>query len=527
MSFSSLDFTTSSDDALSDALLGLDGAWSRQTRSFLLVFKAERLDLNDNWAGVGPDWCCPSCHRAKRHLVRLSDKRVLLCQLERHHDHLRDHGIRTLRERNPMPDDEPGRMALMSAFKVCKGLFERFYDTVICKDCNSAEGQAKSALSGAPRDFSFSPAEITRFIVVRPNQPHEINLAAAQAVWEEVRDDALDRLTFAELLAERIALGRHRREGRTPPRPDAGRSAGELAIRLAREAGIDAYRLPSQLDARSVRRHGFGSSGAARPEAGRPPTASERAAFEACQFRTSGWLRADDTWQCPVCEREKDQILRQSKAGKWTGKLQDYVVFSRETDEENRWWRGYADEDELVFGSHRSVWLCQDCRQVLTDVKTRDPTLDGYALSVDDLRSLVTDVASNTRCLFDLEAALNLARNNTAFGRAADDYFAHRSQSVSRHHEYRAARRVLGLSPSDAFTWLVERLGLDGEDAFELERLVWQLDEGARLDAEDIGRPGAAASAGAETVPTGSEREVSGIATLAGAPDRGTSWPEL
>jgi hypothetical protein len=87
-----------------------------------------------------------------------------------------------------------------------------------------------------------------------------------------------------------------------------------------------------------------------------------------------------------------------------------------------------------------------------------------------------------------------LARNNLASGRAADDYFAHRSQSVSLYNQYEAARWELGLPPSDAFAWLVERLGLDCEDAFELERLVWQIDEGARFEAEDTGQPGAAAS---------------------------------
>lgn len=44
----------------------------------------------------------------------------------------------------------------------------RFPPTLICGDCNSADGAAKRKL-GLPEDWSFSPEEIARFVAAAPH----------------------------------------------------------------------------------------------------------------------------------------------------------------------------------------------------------------------------------------------------------------------------------------------------------------------------------------------------------------------
>lgn len=46
---------------------------------------------------------------------------------------------------------------------------ERFFPRLVCEDCNTADGKAKTDLKGVvDPDFSFSPSEIARFILSRP-----------------------------------------------------------------------------------------------------------------------------------------------------------------------------------------------------------------------------------------------------------------------------------------------------------------------------------------------------------------------
>lgn len=60
----------------------------------------------------------------------------------------------------------------------------RFVETVICGDCNSADGAAKRKL-GLPGDWSFSPREIGSFVQVAPHSgATQINYEVAQRIYE-------------------------------------------------------------------------------------------------------------------------------------------------------------------------------------------------------------------------------------------------------------------------------------------------------------------------------------------------------
>src|SRR5690606_14508551 len=60
----------------------------------------------------------------------------------------------------------------------------RFPTTVICGDCNSADGRAKRQLM-LPESWSFSPDELARFVSVRPHSGKtEIDYEIAWSLYQ-------------------------------------------------------------------------------------------------------------------------------------------------------------------------------------------------------------------------------------------------------------------------------------------------------------------------------------------------------
>ena len=83
------------------------------------------------WDEAGDRFVCPCCRRTRRQLLRWIEKRKQWrAALHSHHDHS-EH--------------------------------ERFEPTIICAQCNAADGRAKTALD-LPSAFSFAPEEMARFL---------------------------------------------------------------------------------------------------------------------------------------------------------------------------------------------------------------------------------------------------------------------------------------------------------------------------------------------------------------------------
>jgi hypothetical protein len=60
----------------------------------------------------------------------------------------------------------------------------RFPETLICGDCNSADGAAKRKL-GLPTDWSYTPTEIGSFVSVsRHSGATQIDYEAARRIYE-------------------------------------------------------------------------------------------------------------------------------------------------------------------------------------------------------------------------------------------------------------------------------------------------------------------------------------------------------
>lgn len=113
-------------------------------------------------------WCCPCCHRQKSEIARRDKNGNLFCQFVWHHDHMGDLSDRFPFHREGLTWQEARPLDSV------RNNFKRFDDILICGDCNVIDGNAKRAI-GAPSAFSFTPYEISTFIIVRENQGHALD----------------------------------------------------------------------------------------------------------------------------------------------------------------------------------------------------------------------------------------------------------------------------------------------------------------------------------------------------------------
>lgn len=125
------------------------------------------LHCKSLWKSVGDDWQCPSCKRNKFEIMRWTKRfpnkpnafMGWVAILHRHHDHSQD--------------------GFLGGYT---SVLARFPTTVICDQCNSADGHAKKKL-GLPKNFSFSPHEIGKFVKATPHTKHEIDYGEAEYIY--------------------------------------------------------------------------------------------------------------------------------------------------------------------------------------------------------------------------------------------------------------------------------------------------------------------------------------------------------
>lgn len=116
------------------------------------------------WQALPPDWRCPACGRSRFELLTWTrsitgygvprGQYQWLAPLHEHHDHRTDG---------------------------C-ALPPRFPSTLICSDCNHADGRAKRLLR-LPPWFSFGPAELRQFLTGYPHNSVDIDLEVAQKIY--------------------------------------------------------------------------------------------------------------------------------------------------------------------------------------------------------------------------------------------------------------------------------------------------------------------------------------------------------
>jgi hypothetical protein len=139
--------------------------------------------------------------------VRVTRQDVLFAKLELHHDHIHEYISNKLKSHfgNDWPRKIPkGTYDLEHLGSL---LIERFENTIVCADCNSADAEAKKRIPGIHSSFSFRVEEIRQFIRAKPNTPHEISTDKAIAIWQDQAQDFQLRLNLAEQLFGHIIRG--------------------------------------------------------------------------------------------------------------------------------------------------------------------------------------------------------------------------------------------------------------------------------------------------------------------------------
>lgn len=474
------DLASASDEEMQRLFPSFDGRWSLQTRQLLIDNKTTRLSLNDNWASTPQNWFCPVCSRYKSQLVRLSTQGVLLCRLHWHHDHLRDCGEKILRRGVPVLDDSTARAVQFSAVAACKTSAERFHERLICEDCNTADGRAKSLLKGVVHpDFSFSPAEIARFITVTPNALHDVDPDKARAIWDRVADDVEDRLAFMGHLAARVTVGRHVREG-SNYRPNQTLALLANCMAAQSNPSFSVYSFQSAFSERSTCDDAAGTS--SRPKARRRvqiPTQADLAAFNATHPSDSQWWAGGPDWTCAGCDRTRFQMLRISNAGEWTaGAHRRAVQVAEDRQDALHFRHGWYGAGPTYRGED-IVWICKDCRQIITETKTAGTDLTDDCLTLEDLRAVLTEVRPHERPIYDKTAAATRPAANADHVDGIADLYQHSSRCWAVADRFAQMRRGR-VSDSDARDWLVSEMDDHHLDASDYPALLdWRLGEAA------------------------------------------------
>jgi hypothetical protein len=250
---------------------------------------------------------------------------------------------------------------------------------LLCSECNAADGSVKARFrTEIDLRFSFTAQEIRVFVRARAGQDHEIDHVKALGIWEAEKGNFWARIALIDQLLAHLVSGRL---GRDPQAMSSARGvtsaldSTSLLTRSFHRATKDTERagllwsFRDEFLARSTQR----DSAKLPPADGRgkpvvPPTESEYAAY-VDPVSGKRWRALSEEWSCPVCERGKRQILRKSKAGKWTGGIRHHLEFTLENDAtaiDNRR-RLFPDfRNDIFVKRATSVALCSDCSHIGT-----------------------------------------------------------------------------------------------------------------------------------------------------------------
>lgn len=189
-------------------LPGLDPEQSKNMQELAAAFSAKGLHLNRWWVLTPMDWRCSGCGRVKKDIVRLNKHGFLTCHLHDRHDHIdnileKEFELLLKSQGKIIADEVSEKFIKRAAYGLAA-----FDKTIICSDCNKAEGVAK-ALASTNEDFTFSPSEISKFVIPKDNHEHGISTEIASEIWANGKAIFEKRLEFIKNLAKVAAENMH------------------------------------------------------------------------------------------------------------------------------------------------------------------------------------------------------------------------------------------------------------------------------------------------------------------------------
>lgn len=124
---------------------------------------------------LAKQWRCPSCNRSPQELIRWSEITGQYYRATYGDEHGMGWTISLVRHHCHSTGEHIALAAKDS----------RFPPTMICGDCNSADGAVKRKL-GLPTSFSFSPQEIGLFVTGKPHRGVVIDFEKAALIATRV-----------------------------------------------------------------------------------------------------------------------------------------------------------------------------------------------------------------------------------------------------------------------------------------------------------------------------------------------------
>ncbi|CAI3149614.1 hypothetical protein MWMV8_MWMV8_01800 [Acinetobacter calcoaceticus] len=301
----------------------LDSEYTKTTKELVKKFNATRAFLNKWWVITPTDWSCPVCHRKKSEIVHVNELNYLVGHLHEHHDHMKDI-VKKLFEKackkkeKIIADELSERFATKIAFAL-----EAYDNTVICADCNKADGIAKQLVK-TNFNFSFSPNEISEFIIIQPNVEHQIDIDKARNIWLEAQPTFELRMNWAYQFAEMAA---NKQDWYQPSSP----TAKQLERRTE-----NLYKLNGLLEHDLYFHYGYlyegqpivGANNSWRMHEVKINKAPSQKDLEFLKkMKKADWEKYNDDWICPSCMLRKIQCIRKNKKNQWILEIKKVYLF--------------------------------------------------------------------------------------------------------------------------------------------------------------------------------------------------------
>lgn len=317
----------------------IDSEISNQTRDLVKLFGATGVDMNRWWVMTPPNWSCPCCSRVKSQIVRLNKHGYLTCHLHEHHDHMADligkiFNAASAKLEPPIADNKAKKFVIRTAFAL-----SAYDNTVICADCNEADAIGKAAAK-THHDFSFSPSEISSFIITENNKKHTIDENLAQKAWLSSKESFEIRLKMARQIVEIAIHNAHWYQ----PSENTAKNIENIAKNHFQFIGL--YNIsdePEKLLYTTMVHKGTRDSWRKNrhPTPGQAPTRGE--ILHMSNTNGNYWNREPEAWICPCCKRSKIDCVRKSNKGTWSFEVKVTYLF-----------------DEIEKKPY-STSLCNDC----------------------------------------------------------------------------------------------------------------------------------------------------------------------
>lgn len=305
-------------------LEGIDSEFTLSTQTLVRTFEAEGAHLNRWWVMTPFTWQCPCCQRSKEQIVRLNKNRYLTCQLHEHHDHMKDVVKElfenfSIKQNIIVADELSEKFAIKTAFSL-----SAYDNTVVCFDCNKADADAKKIVK-AHKYFSFSPKQISEFLIVTPNEEHKIDPSKAHNVWKEAKPIFEIRLQMAENFA-RIAA---EKKDWYQPSENTARNIERRARWQFERNGVTKFNKyePERVLYTPEPFKGKNSSWREKFNPQSPTKPTSKQLEHLASTRGKYWNRYDTSWRCPCCNRDKLSCVRPSKKNPWILEIKSGSMF--------------------------------------------------------------------------------------------------------------------------------------------------------------------------------------------------------